>query len=148
MKPRIQIEYDIEENGANVKRALPFAVGIIGDFIGNASPYSTTPFEDRSFIPINKNNINTVMQQLKPTIKLNIESSIFDTGRELIELTFNSMEDFKPNAIIQQVPALKKLWELRRALKQLQIQNLSLNEQEKAMQALISQFQQEENHAN
>lgn len=31
-KPRIQIVYDVETEGAVVQKELPFVVGIIGDF--------------------------------------------------------------------------------------------------------------------
>lgn len=126
MQPRIHISYDIEENGKTIKKTLPFSVGVVGDFVGNASPYASIPFKDRSFIPINKSNISSVMSQLEPNVRFSIEYISDNTKSSLpIHLTFNSIDDFKPDAIIQQVPLLKKLWELRQQLKQLQIENLT-----------------------
>ena len=145
MKPRIQIEYEVEENGATVKRSLPFAVGVIGDFIGNASPYGKIPFESREFIPVNLENIASVMAQLKPCIRIEIDSEILP-NKSPLTISFESTKDFKPDVIIQKIPALKKLWELRRDLKQLQLQPLSTIERNQAVIERVRRYQEESNH--
>lgn len=126
MQPRINITYDIEENGAIVTKSLPFSVGIIGDFVGKLSPYASIPFQDRAFLPINKGNLSDVMSQINPCVKFTIDHEENNHISEVpIDLTFNSLEDFKPDSIIQQVPLLKQLWTLRQKLKQLQVENIT-----------------------
>ena len=34
-KPRVHITYDVETEGAVVKKELPFVVGVVGDFSGH-----------------------------------------------------------------------------------------------------------------
>ena len=34
-KPRVHITYDVETEGAQVVKELPFVVGVLGDFSGN-----------------------------------------------------------------------------------------------------------------
>ena len=34
-KPRVHITYDVETEGAQIQRELPFVVGIMGDFSGD-----------------------------------------------------------------------------------------------------------------
>jgi type VI secretion system ImpB/VipA family protein len=39
-KPRVHITYDVETEGATVKKELPFVVGVLGDF--SATPQRTS----------------------------------------------------------------------------------------------------------
>ena len=34
-KPRVHITYDVETNGAEVKKELPFVAGVMGDYSGD-----------------------------------------------------------------------------------------------------------------
>lgn len=48
-KPRVHITYDVETNGAMVKKELPFVVGVLGDFSGK--PEQPLPrIKDRKFV--------------------------------------------------------------------------------------------------
>ena len=44
-KPRVHITYDVETEGAQIQRELPFVVGIMGDFSGDP----TTPLKPTSW---------------------------------------------------------------------------------------------------
>ncbi|PHQ82063.1 MAG: type VI secretion system contractile sheath small subunit, partial [Coxiella sp. (in: Bacteria)] len=123
MESRIKIKYEVEENNAAVQKELPFSVGIMGDFCGNASPYNQIPVNNRDFIEVTADNLTTIMQQLNPTIRFAIDNRISNDKALNVCLSFHSMDDFKANAIIQRVPELKKLYELRTQLKELQIQS-------------------------
>lgn len=145
MKSRIHITYDIEENGSTIKKSLPFSIGIVGDLTGNASPYNQTSIEDRAFIPVNQHSINSVMKQLSPRLTFNIEFENHGEKKVLpINLDFNSLDDFKPTSIIQQVPLLKRLWQLRQQLKQLQIEDTMKHESiDEPLNKLIQDFKDE-----
>jgi type VI secretion system protein ImpB len=121
MNPRINISYDIEENGATIKKSLPFSVGIIGDFCGNNSPYAKLDFNEREFVPIAASSFSAVMEQLGPATAFTIESILNPEKTLHISLSFTTMDNFKPEKIIKQVPELNRLLELRSEIKEIQL---------------------------
>ncbi len=118
-KPRVHITYDVETEGASVVKELPFVVGVLGDFSGDP----TAPLKsvrDRKFIQIDRDNFNEVMAQMTPGVKTKVENTLAGDGSEMaVELKFDSMADFEPAAIIEQVEPLKKLLETRNKLRDL-----------------------------
>ena len=122
MQPRIKISYDIEENGALIKKELPFTIGVIADFSGNNSQYATTEIQSREFIPITLNSVDKVMGQVKPGLSFSIKSDTLTNKEMDIKLQFSSLDDFKPESLINQIPELSTLKKLRDQLKQQQIQ--------------------------
>ena len=64
-KPRVHITYEVETEGAEVLRELPFIVGIMGDFSGDPTQ-PLKPLADRKFIQIDRDNFNDVMARHEP----------------------------------------------------------------------------------
>lgn len=118
-KPRVHITYDVETDGAVLEKELPFVVGVMGDFSGD----STKPLKsikDRRFVQIDKDNINEVMRNMTPGLNLKVENTLENDGSEMaVNLEFNSMEDFEPAAVVEQVEPLKKLMNTRNQLRDL-----------------------------
>ncbi len=118
-KPRVHITYEVETNGAMVKSELPFVVGVLGDFSGNPTQ-KLKALRDRKFVQIDRDNINDVMRQMTPGLNMRVENTLAGDGSELgVQLKFESMEDFEPAQIVQQVEPLKKLMETRNQLRDL-----------------------------
>lgn len=118
-KPRVHITYDVEVGDAIEKRELPFVVGVLGDFSGHPTE-PLKPLRDRKFIQIDRDNFNEVMQRMTPGLNLRVENTLQADGTEMaVQLKFNSIEDFEPARIVQQVPALRKLLETRNKLRDL-----------------------------
>ena len=119
-KPRVHITYDVETNGAVVKKELPFVVGVLGDFSGTPTA-PLKPLKDRKFIQIDRDNFNDIMARMTPGLNLKVKNTIKNDGTELgVQLKFNSMDDFSPAAVANQVEPLRKLLETREKLKELQ----------------------------
>jgi len=118
-KPRVHITYDVETEGAEVQRELPFIVGVMGDFSGDpTSPLR--PLADRKFIQIDRDNFNDVMAGMNPGLKLRVDNKLSEDGGEMaVDLKFNSLDDFEPARVAQQVPALRTLMETRAKLRDL-----------------------------
>ncbi len=118
-KPRVHITYDVETEGAEVQRELPFVVGILGDFSGDPTA-PLRPLADRKFIQIDRDNFNDVMASMTPGLKLRVDNTLAGDGSQLaVDLKFNSVEDFEPARVAEQVPALKALLETRAKLREL-----------------------------
>jgi type VI secretion system protein ImpB len=118
-RPRVHITYEVETEGAQIVRELPFVVGVIGDFSGDPTQ-PLRPFAERKFVQIDRDNFDEVMQRLAPGLKLNVENKLAADGSSLaVELRFNGIEDFEPGRVLDQVPALRTLLETRNRLRDL-----------------------------
>lgn len=117
--PRVQITYDVEVGGAIELKELPFVVGVLGDFVGK--PEEPLPaLKNRKFVEIDPDNFNQVMAGMKPRLAFSTENKLQDDGSKVgVELKFNSIEDFEPDNIVQQVEPLRKLVEARQKLSDL-----------------------------
>ncbi len=118
-KPRVHITYEVETEGAAVVKELPFVVGVLGDFSGDpTSPLA--PMKDRKFIQIDRDNFNDVMARMTPGASMKVENTLAGDGSEMaVDLKFNSMDDFEPGRVVQQVEPLRKLQETRDKLRDL-----------------------------
>jgi type VI secretion system protein ImpB len=117
--PRVQITYDVEVGGALELKELPFVVGVLGDFVGK--PEEALPgVKQRKFIEIDRDNFDQVLAGMKPRLAFTTENKLQDDGSKMgVELKFNSMEDFEPDQIVQQVEPLRKLVDARQKLSDL-----------------------------
>jgi type VI secretion system protein ImpB len=114
--PRVSITYDVELGDAIEMKELPFVMGVLGDFSGN--PAEPLPkLKDRSFVEVTPDNFDSVIQSMRPRLELEVENKLSDEGGKMgVELTFESLDDFSPDRVAEQVDPLKKLLELRQEL--------------------------------
>lgn len=117
--PRVQITYDVETGGAIEMKELPFVVGVLGDFVGKPEE-ALPPLKNRKFVEIDRDNFDQVMAGMKPRLSFSVDNQLQDDGSKMgVELKFNKMEDFEPDAVVQQVEPLRKLVEARQKLSDL-----------------------------
>ncbi|MGF1725738.1 type VI secretion system contractile sheath small subunit [Photobacterium nomapromontoriensis] len=118
-KPRVHITYDVETEGASLKKELAFVVGVMGDFAGQ-NVDALKPIKDRRFIQIDRDNFDDVLNRMNPKLKFRVDNKLTADDTQLdVNLTFSSMADFEPAAIVNQVEPLRKLMETRNKLRDL-----------------------------
>jgi type VI secretion system protein ImpB len=118
-RPRVQITYDVETGGAMQKTELPFVVGVLADLSGQPSN-PLRPLKERKAVFIDRDNFNDVMARATPRVAMKVQNRLTDEDTKLaVELNFKSMDDFDPGQVAEQVPALKKLLDMRLELTQL-----------------------------
>ncbi len=118
-KPRVHITYEVETEGAQIERELPFVMGVMGDFSGDPTQ-PLKPLAERKFVQIDRDNFNDVMARNAPGLKLKVDNTLAGDGSQMaVNLAFNSIDDFEPGRVIEQVPALKSLLETRNKLRDL-----------------------------
>ena len=118
-KPRVHITYEVETNGAEVERELPFVVGVMGDFSGNPDRPLPT-LGEKKFTQIDRDNFNQVMDDISPELNLKVDNTIAGDGSQMaVNLKFNNMSDFDPAKVANQVEPLKKLLNTRARLNDL-----------------------------
>jgi type VI secretion system protein ImpB len=116
-KPRVHISYEVETDGAQIQRELPFVVGVMGDFSGDPT-VPLKPIAERKFTQIDRDNFNDVMARMAPGLNLKVDNTLADDGSLMaVNLKFNSIDDFDPARVVDQVPALKSLLETRNKLR-------------------------------
>jgi type VI secretion system protein ImpB len=139
-KPRVHITYNVETEGAEIERELPFVMGVMGDFSGDPTQ-PLRPIADRKFTQIDRDNFNDVMARMAPGLNLKVDNKLTDDGSEMgVNLKFNSIDDFDPARIVEQVPALKSLLDTRNKLRDL----LSKADRSDALEGLLEQVLQNE----
>ena len=114
--PRVQITYDVQVGDAIEKRDLPFVVGVLADLSGMPIK-ALPPIAKRKFVAIDRDNVNDVMKKIGPRLAFKVPNRLNEDDTKInVELNFESMEDFQPARIAQQVTPLRKLLELRTSL--------------------------------
>ena len=128
-KPRVHITYEVETNGAMEIKELPFVVGVLAALSGHRPEGELGPLKDRKFVEIDRDNINKVMEDAAPQLNLSVDNKLADDGSKMrVGLKFNSMDDFEPAKVAEQVPALKELLDVRRRLDEV-LARISTNQQ-------------------
>jgi type VI secretion system protein ImpB len=136
-KPRVHITYDVETEGATEVKELPFVVGVMGDFSGDPTE-PLKSMKDRKFISIDRENFDEVMKRMTPGLNMKVENTLAGDGSEMaVALKFKSLDDFDPAAVVEQVPALKKLMETRNQLRDLMAKADSSDQLESLLESIL-----------
>lgn len=106
--PRVQISYDVETGGASAKRELPMVVGILADLGATADPVPK-----RRFIEIDRDNFDHVMKTIAPSLQIKGIGGLSGT------VSFEKLEHFEPDHLVQHVTGLSDLFEQRQQLRDL-----------------------------
>ena len=118
-RPRVQITYDVETNGAMQKVELPFVVGVLADLSGQPKE-ALRPLKERQAVYIDRDNFNGVLAKAAPRLALKVDDKLSGSdGKIGVELNFKSIEDFEPARVAEQVAPLKELLAMRHNLTQL-----------------------------
>ena len=117
--PRVQLTYDVEIGDAIEQKEIPFVVGVMADFAGN-SEMPATKLKDRKFINVDVDNFDDVMKGIEPRAVYRAKNTLTEEGGEFaVELKFRSIEDFRPEAVVEQIEPLRKLLDARSKLSDL-----------------------------
>jgi|SRR3990172_9153594 len=135
-KERVNIVYRSQTSGAQEETELPLKILMVGDYTGRPEE---RPVEELRPINVNKENLAEVMAKQG----LRVEAEVADrlSGRSdatlAVNLTFQKLDDFAPEGIVNQVPELKRLLELRGALTSLKHPLGNIPAFRKKIQALL-----------
>lgn len=117
--PRVQIEYDVEIYGSEKKIELPFVMGVLADLSGK--PTQPLPgVEERKFLEIDIDNFDERMKAIAPRVAFGVPNTLTGEGQIMVDITFESMDDFSPATVANKVDALKQLLDARTQLANLQ----------------------------
>jgi len=117
-KERVNIVYKPATGDAKEEVELPLKVLVMGDFTMSKDD---RPVEDRAPVNIDKDNFDDVLNATNVKMEAVVPNKLTDEAdaQMKVSLDFKRMKDFDPDTIVEKVPELKKLMELRNALKAL-----------------------------
>lgn len=118
-KERVNIVYRPATGDAKEEVELPLKTLVVGDFTNRQEE---TPLEDRKAINVDKNNFDDVLSAQNISMDIAVPNKL-DEGKEdetiAMNLKIKGMKDFEPDSVVEQIPELRKMVELRDALKAL-----------------------------
>src|SRR5690606_18343820 len=115
-KERINVTFKPATGNAQEEVELPLKLMVLGDFTQRADDRT---IEERKPIAIDKNSFDEVLAKQELSLTLGVPNRLQDGAEDdelAVQLKINSMKDFNPASLVEQVPELKKLMELRDAL--------------------------------
>lgn len=136
-KERVNIVYRPATGDAKEEVELPLKVLVLSDFTGRPD---NRPLEEREEpTNIDKDNFNEVLKAQGISLNLTVPNRLSGRPDEdmSVKLKVESIKDFGPEAIVEQVPELKRLLELREALKSLKGPLSNVPEFRKKIQELV-----------
>ena len=112
---RVNIVYKPATGNAQEQVELPLKILMMGDYTHRPDPRA---LEDRAPINVDKDNFNEVMSQQGLKVSLSVRDTLSDDPAAELPMTleFKTLADFSPESVVNQVPELKTLLELRSAL--------------------------------
>ena len=119
--PRVQLTYDVEIGDAIEQKELPFVMGVMGDFTGQPDPDKPVArLKDRKFVNVDLDNFDEVLSGMAPRASYRVKNKLSADGGEFaVNLDFKKIDDFRPEAVVDQVEPLRKLLEARTKLSDL-----------------------------
>ncbi|KAE9649449.1 type VI secretion system contractile sheath small subunit [Pseudomonas fluorescens] len=116
-KARINIKLDLHTGGAQKKIELPLKLMLMGDY---SNGQEQRPLSERGKVNINKNNLDSVLADFSPSLKLAVPDTLSDEASDTsVELNFHCMKDFEPEQVARQIPQLRALLAMRNLLRDL-----------------------------
>lgn len=114
-KERINIKYVPATGGQQAEIELPLTMMVVGNLKGRSE---ALPIDERQLVSIDKNNFSSVMKESALELNFSVPNRLEeDSQDELpVSIKIQSLEDFTPDSVAQQIPELRKLLELREAL--------------------------------
>jgi type VI secretion system protein ImpB len=119
--PRVQIEVDVEGADGPKSISIPFVLGVMADLSG-ASASELPDVGERKTVDIDGETFDQVLQKARPRVRFAVANAITGQGGDLpVEITFENLDDFSPDAIAQKVEPMRKLLEARKQLENLKL---------------------------
>jgi len=135
-KERVNIVYRPSLGEAQEDVELPLKMLVLGDFTGSADD---RPVELREPVSVDKDNFNDVLKAHNIRIDFSVPNQLSECDQDInVQLRVESIRDFGPEAVVEQVPELKRLLELREALRALKGPLANVPEFRKKLQELIT----------
>jgi type VI secretion system protein ImpB len=136
-KPRVHITYEVEVGDAIEQKELPYVVGVLADLSGQPKD-ALPPVKGRKFVEIDRDNFNQAMAGMKPRLTFRVPNRLANDDSQIgVELEFQNLDDFGPEAVAQKVEPIRKLVEARARLNELALKINGSDKLESLLQDVV-----------
>ncbi|MCG5494991.1 type VI secretion system contractile sheath small subunit [Ectothiorhodospira variabilis] len=116
-RARVNIALEVNQGGGRRKVDLPFKMLVMGDFSHGRAQGRVA---ERPRTVVHSGNLQAVLKDMAPSLRFTVPDRISSQGQEIpVDLTFEHMKDFSPEAVAARVPSLARLMAMRNLLKEL-----------------------------
>ena len=139
-KPRVHIKYKLFDKGAIKKKELPFIMGVMADLSGKPSQ-KLPAVSKRDFKNVDADNFDRFLAAQTPRVSFRVPNRLDPAKKDEeinIEIHFQSMKDFEPGQVVENVPALNELLKLRQGLDELLTRLDGKDQAEERLKQLLS----------
>ena len=143
---RINIRYVKDIGDAQEKVELPLKLLLVGDYTQRPEGDST-PIEERERIQIDKNNFESVMKEMNLKLSFQVPNRLTESGDDMqIDLDIKKLRDFTPDRLVEQVPELREMIELRRLLTDLKAKVITNRDFRQALDRILAKEGKDAQH--
>lgn len=132
---RVNIKYVKDTGGSQEELELPLKLMVLGDFTMRED---STSLEDRSRIGVDKNNFASVLKEQNLDLDMIVPNTLAGEGEMPVRLKIESLADFTPTGIANQVPELKTMLAVRNLLTDLKAKVISNREFRKQLETVLN----------
>jgi type VI secretion system protein ImpB len=133
---RVNMTYEVETNGAIRLKELPFVIGVMADLAGQSKKVPN--LRERGFEAIDRDNFDQKMKEIAPRATMKVDNKLKNDGTQLaVDIEMQQLDDFGPDAIVQNVKPLKDLMEVRRQLAELLTRSDGNDRAEEVLDAIL-----------
>ncbi|WP_404317418.1 type VI secretion system contractile sheath small subunit [Malaciobacter canalis] len=114
-KERINVTYKPATGDMTEEIEIPYKITLLGEYNPNEEK---KPVEEKKVIKIDKNNFNDVLKAQNLSVSFNVDNKLTkeEDSSLNVDLKINSIKDFSPEKIVENIPELKVLMQLRQSL--------------------------------
>jgi type VI secretion system protein ImpB len=134
---RVNLQYSPATDGQKEQRELPLRLLVVGDFTDGKNPVSK--LSDREAVAVNSENLNSVLKAQNLTIDMSVKNCLKDDPNEHlgVKLKIQTIQDFNPDRIVEQVEPLRQLRDLRVVLEKLKQQYINEEDFRAALRSIL-----------
>jgi len=115
-RSRVHLAYELRLYHKRVQVVLPFVVGVLADLSGESAA-SREPVGDRMSKEIDAGTFADRFREAKPRLTFQVANRLTGEGQLDVDITFESISDFLPQAVARKVPAIERLLRARSDLR-------------------------------
>ncbi|AXX87128.1 type VI secretion system contractile sheath small subunit [Malaciobacter marinus] len=114
-KERINVTYKPATGDMTEEIEIPYKITLLGEYNPNEEK---KPVEEKKVVKIDKNNFNDVLKAQDLSVTFNVDNKLTqeEDSSLNVDLKINSIKDFSPEKIVENIPELKVLMQLRQSL--------------------------------
>jgi type VI secretion system protein ImpB len=132
---RVDLTLDVATGDASEEVELPLRLLVMSDLTGKKEE---APIDDREIVSITDSNFEEVMKSYELGLEYTVPDKLTGDGQLKVNLEFDTLDSFDPEAVAQQVPELSRLLAARNLLKDLRNRLISMGEFREKLEDIIS----------